>query len=137
MSALTLTIRHVAKFFFPSDALQASSLLILPPRGEVVFYEDAHFRGKSHSFNTDIPSLTSLGQNDKYSSVKTDPATAVEVFADKDFKGKSVIWSGAVPEFGAFNDKVTQFSCTMCLPPSGFVLPHSQVKRVLHKQSLT
>lgn len=44
--------------------MQASSLIILPGKGEVVLYVDSYFRGKSFTFRTDITNLTALGQND-------------------------------------------------------------------------
>lgn len=45
--------------------MQASSIIILPGKGEVVLYVDSYFRGKSFTFRTDIPNLVTLGQNDK------------------------------------------------------------------------
>lgn len=80
--------------------------MILPGRGEVVFYVDANFRGASHSFTADVAHLGGLKLGDKFSSLKTDPATSVEVFEHGDFKGKSKIYSGAVASFGDLNDKV-------------------------------
>lgn len=80
--------------------------MILPPKGEVVFFEDANFKGKSHSFSSDVAHLGGLKLGDKFSSVKTDPTTSVECYEDGDYKGKMNIYTGAVPSFGSFNDKV-------------------------------
>lgn len=57
----------------------------------------------------------------QFSSLKTNTATAVTCYQDKDFKGKSAVFSGAVVSFGDFNDKVP---CATAL--SGDGNSHSQ-----------
>lgn len=69
-------------------------------------YVDSQFRGAVHKITTDMPKLSAIGLNDKASSLKCGPDTTVELFADSEYKGKSQVFTGDVPTFGAMNDKV-------------------------------
>lgn len=76
-------------------------------RNSITVYEDSNFRGRSMSFNEEIPDLRNSGLNDRISSMQL-RGGAWEVCTDARFRGDCRIVSGDVRNLDrAFNDKIS------------------------------
>jgi beta/gamma crystallin len=77
----------------------------------ITVFADPNFRGRSATYQQDVPDLEPLGLNDKTSSVRVGPGEQWELCEHSNYQGRCVVVSGDEPDLrrNSWNDLISSF----------------------------